>query len=248
MADSQAMIRRTILMTVLGIALVGSACASDDAASRATPSTQPAATTSTTTTPSTTNAPTTTAPTNLEGNWFVISEVDPAISFIEPEGYIAIDLSAGDVDEIIGQLEEEGEVPIDGELRSVIDNALSAQAADFVYWAFDFASGTDEFVPNVNVLTLPAGPFDRIAVYQEVLPAQYAELGLEIISMEETDTPAGEGLVVVTAPPEDWVEYVSVQLLVPTDDRVHTMSFSFADVDSVDMDLVMVTFGSLTVE
>ncbi|MGI9641554.1 MAG: hypothetical protein ACR2N9_02105 [Acidimicrobiia bacterium] len=100
----------------------------------------------------------------------------------------------------------------------------------------------------MNVLTLPAGPFDRIAVYQEVLPTQYAELGLEIISMEETDTPAGEGLVVVTASPENWVEYVSVQLLVPANDWVYTMSFSFADVDSVDMDLVMVTFGSLTVE
>ncbi|MGI9641553.1 MAG: hypothetical protein ACR2N9_02100 [Acidimicrobiia bacterium] len=132
MADSQAMIRRTILITVLGIALVGSACASDDADSQATSSTQPAATTSTSTAPTTTKAPTTTAPTILEGNWVVIGEVDPTISFIEPEGYIAIDLSAGDVEEIIGQLEEEGEVPIDGELRSVIDNALSAQAADFV--------------------------------------------------------------------------------------------------------------------
>ena len=54
--------------------------------------------------------------------------------------------------------------------------------------------------------------------------------------------------MLVTASPDGWVEYVSVQLLVPTDDWVYTMTFSFEDVDSVDLDIVMKTFGSLTVE
>ncbi|MGI9529654.1 MAG: hypothetical protein ACR2NG_08085 [Acidimicrobiia bacterium] len=252
MTDRQPMIRRTILTTVLGLALAASACASDDADSQATSSTQPATTSSTTTVPPTTTtttvAPTTTAAPVAEGDWVSISDGDSTILFVEPEGYIAIDLSAGDVEEIMGQLESEGEVPTSGELRALIDVALSGQTADFVYWAFDFASGTDEFVPNVNVLQLPAGPFDQIAVYQEVLPKQYAELGLEIISIEEIDTPAGDGLVVVTASPEGFVEYISVQLLVPTDDWVYTMTFSFEDEDSMDMDLAMKTFGSLTVE
>lgn len=243
------MIRRTILTIVLGLALVASACASDDAESQATSSTQAATTTSTTTVPPTTTTmpPTTTAPV-IDGDWVAISDLDSTVLFVEPEGYIAIDMSAGDVEEIMGQLEEDGEVPVDGELRSVVDAALSNQSADFVYWAFDFASGSDEFVPNLNVIKLPAGPFDRVAVYQEVLPAQYAELGLELISLEEFDTPAGEGVMLVTASPEGWVEYISVQLLVPTDDWVYTLTFSFEDVDSVDLDLVMKTFGSLTVE
>lgn len=248
MTDRDRMISRTILTTVLGLALVASACASDDAEGQATSSTQAATTTSTTTMPPTTTTmpPTTTAPPVVDGDWVAISDLDGTVLFVEPDGYIAIDLSAGDVEEIMGQLEEEGEVPIDGELRALVDNALSSQTADFVYWAFDFESGSADFVPNVNVIKLPAGPFDRVEVYQEVLPTQYAELGLELISIEDINTPAGDGIMIVTASPEGWVEYISVQLLVPTDDDVYTITFSFENEDAVDMDLVMVTFESLT--
>jgi len=50
----------------------------------------------------------------------------------------------------------------------------------------------------------------------------------------------------VSTPPEDWIEYVTVQLIAPGDDWVYTVSFSFEDEESVDMDLVIKTFTSLT--
>ena len=247
--DTHTMARRLTLLLSIGLAVVLAACGADDASSPTTAADPATTITTSSTVPDTTTTtdPPTPEPVAGDEDWIAVSDLDTTLLFVKPEGYVAIDLTAGDVEEIMGQLEDEGGVSMDDGLRAVVDAVLTEQTADFVYWAFDFSSGSADFVPNVNVIKLPAGPFDRVQVYQEVLPAQYAELGLEMISIEEIETPAGAGVMIITASPEGWVEYVSVQLLVPTDEWVYTITFSFEDAESVDVDLVMKTFESLTV-
>lgn len=252
------MTQRIAFMLVIGLALLVSACAGDDAAAQETTSTQLASATSTTTVPpTTTTAPpttttvpstttTTTAAPDLEdGEWVVVADSDSTVTFVKPEGYTPIDLTAGDVEDIFDQIEEDGFV-LDGELRTVIDQMIATQSLDFVYWAFDFASASIDFVPNVNIIKTPAGPFDRIEVYLELFPAQLEKIGLEVISIEEVETPGGPAAMIVSTSPEDWIEYATVQLVAPGNDWVYTFSFSFEDVESVDMDLVVRTFASVT--
>jgi hypothetical protein len=190
---------------------------------------------------------TTTVPDTTDEALFLFVDDESSLSFLKPEGFVSVDLTAGDIEEIILALEEEEGAELDGELRNVVDAALNQQGADFLYWAFDFTQASEEFVPNMNVIRLASGPFDQLEVYLEVLPVQYEQLGLEVVSIEVIDVTAGPAIMVVTSPPEGWIEYVSVQLLVPTDEFVFTMTFSFEDPESIDMDTVMRTLESFEI-
>lgn len=177
----------------------------------------------------------------------VVAGTKGTISFVEPDGFIGVDLTKGDMAAIIEELEGEDGVELNDELRAVVETALSQGGAEFLYWGFDFANATADFVSNLNVLELPSGPFDTVPIYLELLPEQYDQLGLDVASLEEVDVAAGPAVLVVTTPPEDWLTYVSVQLLVPADDFVATLTFSYPTEDAIDWPVVMKTFESFDV-
>jgi len=242
------MTRRTVLLIAMGLAVLLTGCTGDDSDAQATSTSQVVPSSTSTSSPPTTAAvpSTTTAAPDSDGDeWVVIGDLDSTVAFVNPDGFTAVDLTAGDIEDIFNQLEEEG-VLLNGEMRTLVDRAIASQSVDFVYWAFDFGSASPDFLPNVNIIKSPAGPFDRAEVYLEVLPAQLELIGLKVVSIDEFETPAEPAVMIVSTPPEDWIEYVTVQLIAPGDDWVYTVSFSFEDEESVDMDLVIKTFTSLT--
>lgn len=245
------MTRFRALALVLSLALVLAACSGDDAGTESNEGSDVESTTTTAPPTTTTSAETSTtaaaepsAPV-VDENTFVYTDGESTVVFTRPEGFIEIDLTANDVQEVFGALEEEEGVELNESLEAVVDAALSNETAEFIFWGFDFENSSIDFVSNVNALRLPAGPFDRPEVYAEVLPTQYAELGIEVVSIEEIETGLGPAVKVVSMPPEEWIEYVTVQLLAPTDEWVYSITFSYETLDDVDEAVVNETFESL---
>ena len=250
-ADASPVTRFRALALVLSLALVLAACSGDGAGTESNEGSDVESTTTTAPPTTTTSAETSTTvaaePSTpvVDENTFVYTDGESTIAFTRPAGFIEIDLTANDVQEVFGALEEEEGVELNESLEAVVDAALSNETAEFIFWGFDFENSSIDFVSNVNALRLPAGPFDRPEVYAEVLPTQYAELGIEVVSIEEIETGLGPAVKVVSMPPEEWIEYVTVQLLAPTDEWVYSITFSYETLDDVHEAVVNETFESL---
>ena len=248
-------------MLVLVLSLVLAACATDSDAVAETSSTT-AATTATTTSmpsPATTGAPTTTSTSSTTVP--AIETVPPPEGFMAMDGrngvvsllvrdtFIDVDLDAQDVEDMFGFLGEDDDQVLNDELLELTLATLSTPGFDYVMFTFDFDNGSPVFTPTLNILRVPATPFDQIEIYKKVLPEQLATVGIAVLEMEDFGTEAGPGLLVSSevAAPDGSSEYV-VQLIVPIDDDVYNLTYAYEEVDDDIWNDVMISFASFSVD
>jgi hypothetical protein len=256
---------KRISMLVLALSLILAACASDSdaVAEPSSTTTSITATTTSTPNPTTTVAPTTsvTSTTSTTSTVPAIETVPPPEGFVAMDGrhgvvslfvrdtFIDVDMDAEDVEDMFSFLAEGDDQILNDELLELTLATLSTPGFDYVMFAFDFDNGSDVFTPTLNILRVPATPFDRIEIYKKVLPEQLASVGITVLDMEDFDTEAGPGLLVSSevAAPDGSTERV-IQLVVPVGDDVYNLTYAYEQVGDDIRDDVMTSFASFSAD
>jgi len=171
------------------------------------------------------------------------------VSLLVRDTFIGVDMDAQDVEDMFGFLGEDDDQVLNDELLELTLATLSTPGFDYVMFSFDFDDGSPVFTPTLNILRVPATPFDQIEIYKKVLPEQLATVGITVLEMEDFETEAGPGLLVSSevAAPDGSSEYV-IQLIVPIGDDVYNLTYAYEEVDDDIWNDVMISFASFSAD
>lgn len=171
------------------------------------------------------------------------------VSLLVRDTFIDVDMDAQDVEDMFGFVGDDDDQVLNDELLELTLATLSTPGFDYVMFAFDFDNGSPVFTPTLNILRVPATPFDQIEIYKKVLPDQLATVGITVLEMEDFETEAGPGLLVSSevSAPDGSSEYV-IQLIVPIDDDVYNLTYAYEEVDDDIWNDVMISFASFSVD
>lgn len=167
------------------------------------------------------------------------------ISIDVPTNFQIIDDTTEDLPDLLADTD----LPQNAQL--VIAGTLSSPRSGFLMWAFDFESGDETFVPNLNIVRQPREPGQTTASVRSTLAADYdTGAGAEVLSIEETTVATGDALLVEALFPIAGVEQVShgFQLIAFTDGFTYTITYSFIDPKGSERAAALRSFESFTAD
>lgn len=177
--------------------------------------------TTTTTTPATT--PSTTASVELPAGYDWVEIVDENVRLALPESWVTVDLTQQDWEELLA--EGLASVPKAAELAS--DEAQVLISEGGLLLAYDFEHRDEEFVTNVNLLSVERGPLDGPEVLSSILSQQLEQIGALDLVIDEVEVPLGPAVWAnYLLPPDTGFTHSVVQYYVFGVDTVYIATFS----------------------
>ena len=149
-------------------------------------------------------------------------------SILLPEGWTVVSADDIDMAEILDAAEFDVEL---AEFRDIVAAAFDSGGKLF---AFDFSTGTPDFVTNLNVLALPS-PVDTVADLEEMSVAQLDSAGATLFESATYRVPAGSAYWAEYTMPTFGTEVSAVSVLV--DGVEWAITVSAMDLDTVDVDV-----------
>jgi hypothetical protein len=208
-----------------------------------TAATSTTATTTTTTTASTTTT-TTTIPVAVPVGYELAEIKDENIRLALPQSWVIIDLTQEDWEELL--VEGFEEFPEAAALVGEEGQAIISQGG--LLLAYDLEHQDDDFITNLNMLSIERGPLDDPEVIIPVLTQQLEQIGVENLAIDLLEVPLGSAIKASYGmPPETGFTHTAIQYYVFGPDTVYIITFSTEHVLDLEFtfDTIVSTFDAI---